>query len=524
MRALTSTALALLLVSADALAQTPTVPTYWGSLTPGAHPVGFRQAWVIDSTRRVPAGPVVSPRFRAILLNLWYPATASASRTPRMPYKDYFDGPERVASAAVSRARAGMPSTLIPYARAVAEHSRRIATEEMAGGERGEIEESLRQRLDQFLESATAARRDAPMLPGRLPVVVYVQGSGSSFDDNVALCEYLASRGYLVLGAAFQSEGNETLSTNATDESRQRDIRRLYLELMRLPEVELGPVVAIGHSAGAQAMLLFATDPSAPIDAVLALDTTQDYALLTDRSWYYFTDRVIEMRRSVRRPIAFFADPGALYELGDSLKFTRRWYVSTPELGHNDFISQGNIGRSLRAVAGDSAETQRIRHVYDAVTRYTAAWVDAFVADSSLSGGPLPPEPMTLEFSAAGTAAPVVGGQAAASARGLRHLFFTADISAFADAVVDLRRVESPAATNRVLAMLFAGAINGTQRDRAVAAYANLKQRDSTVVGVAEILSARRDMFAIRLRAPHLARPWELALQTLEPEARLTPP
>lgn len=52
-----------------------------------------------------------------------------------------------------------------------------------------------------------------------LPVVVYTQGARGSMDDNVVLCEFLASRGYLVIGSAFPEEDNATFHTNSSDES-----------------------------------------------------------------------------------------------------------------------------------------------------------------------------------------------------------------------------------------------------------------------------------------------------------------
>ena len=114
------------------------------------------------------------------------------------------------------------------------------------------------------MDAPTAARRDAPLARGAFPIVIYFQGAMSSYEDNAALCEYLASRGYVVLGSAYPSEDNQTFATSAADHSRERDARRLLIEARRLASVDPTRVTVIGHSAGAQAAILFSSDPSAP--------------------------------------------------------------------------------------------------------------------------------------------------------------------------------------------------------------------------------------------------------------------
>jgi hypothetical protein len=59
-------------------------------LPAGPHPVGFSQAWLIDSTRRLPGGERYGLRFRPVLMNLWYPAAATGGT--EMRYRDYLDG------------------------------------------------------------------------------------------------------------------------------------------------------------------------------------------------------------------------------------------------------------------------------------------------------------------------------------------------------------------------------------------------------------------------------------------------
>lgn len=169
------------------------VPSYWGDLTPGPFQVGVTQRWVVDSTRRLPDGGPDLP-YRPVLLNLWYP-TAEGRGAP-FPYHDYFDGAIRAAGASPG---------LSAYAPRLVAYQRDIAWRELAGAPRDETPPRLRARIEAFLRAPSAAYRDAALPQGTIPVVVYTQGSQSSMDDNVVLCEYLASRGYLVVVQSIPS-------------------------------------------------------------------------------------------------------------------------------------------------------------------------------------------------------------------------------------------------------------------------------------------------------------------------------
>lgn len=407
-----------LLTSILSLLQSPPaqVPAYWGSLTPGAHGVGFRQYWVIDSTRRLPPGPVAGPAFRPVLVNVWYPSSARSGAP--MPYRDYLDGAVRAASE--------VPG-LSSYARLLVEFERGIVTEELAGAPPDSLAPERRRALEQFLGAPTAARRDAPMASGAFPIVIYFQGARSSYEDNVALCEYLASRGYVVLGSAYPAEDNQTFATNAADHSRERDARRLLIEARRLPSVDPMRVTVIGHSAGAQAAILFSADSSAPIHAVLSLDTTQDYWPLSDLRWTYYTEPVIARRKEITGPFVFFAAPRAMFELADSLSAARRWYVTVRDLEHNDFITQGVVHRELTATTpAERARAAAARRAYDGIVRFIGAWLTAeernqpLAASSGSNEGTL----QVVEVPV-GQVAPALSGSAESSPRLLRHQLST---------------------------------------------------------------------------------------------------
>ncbi len=483
------------LLAAAALAVQST-PVYWGHLQPGPHAVGFRQRWVIDSTRILPKGEAYGLRYRPIVMNLWFPA-ASTSRQP-LRYIEYLDG-------AVTAA--GRQATLRGYATALLAYQRATSWSEMAGSPEDSTAPELASRIRLLHASPTLAVRDARRLAGPRPVIFYTSGSGSSMDENVALCEYLASHGYIVIGSAFPNESNDGFRTQMDDQSRQRDIRRLLLEYTRSLRGEpLGKVFVIGHSAGAQAMQLFASDPSAPIDAVLSLDTTQDYAMLTDRSWAYYTDQLVQNRRSVTVPVLFVADPTALFVLADSLAWSTRFLLTVPGINHSEYLTQGVLKRRVAAGPLEGGAVLPVATRYERLVVALREWIDALAAERPPATGQLQGFPLTVV--PRGEKFPAIDGRAPRTAREIRHLFGVLSPQEFAARVAPLRAAGDSVAGNSVMMMLVVDAIRRGDATRARAVHDALVAQDTTASGIAGLIDSRAKLFR-RIGATSLAEDWE---------------
>lgn len=463
--------------------QAPPAPDYWGELRPGPHAVGFTQHWVLDSTRVLPDGGTYGLRFRPILMNLWYPAEPGTAAA-MMPYSDLFDGAVRAAAP-----------ELASYAAELVEFERTIAWRELAKASPDSTSPELRTRIERLLEGSTAAIRDAAYQPGPWPVVVYTQGSQSSMDDNLVLCEFLASHGFLVVGSAYPEEDNTSFATNASDQSRQRDIRRLIWELSRTLGYAPDRVIGVGHSAGAQALQLFAADPSATITGLVSLDTTEDYATLSDRAWAYYTDKVVARRKHIELPMLVVAGPEALFELADSLVSSDRVLATVPYLGHNDFISQGVIRRQLleglpeaEADAESEAETDAfVGGAYAALAECVRQWITG--------GDGACPFPVKTQHVPPGESAPTIASGLPQSAREVRHLFSTSEPDAFAAIAAELRPHHEEIASDGVLMMLLAGAVRTGEVERARAMYHALVRHDPTTQRILEVIKSRAILF-----------------------------
>jgi hypothetical protein len=76
------------------------------------------------------------------------------------------------------------------------------------------------------------------------------------------------------------------------------------------------------------------------VDAVVSLDTTQDYRGVRDPTWQ-FTTQVMKNGKNFTCPLLMAAGPHAFFELADSLQSAERYYLTIKDMDHDDYISQG---------------------------------------------------------------------------------------------------------------------------------------------------------------------------------------
>jgi dienelactone hydrolase len=192
-------------------------PALWSGLEPGAFAVGYRR---LDGPR--------------CAVDVWYPARLGGAR---MRYVDLLAD-----SAGVT--------TFLASAHVPADEVKRL------------------------FGLPLAARRSAPAIAARSPLVLVGQGNGQSTADQVVLCEYLASHGYVVastpsptLRAALERE--DQMGTFA--EMQCGDLTSAIPIVAAALPVDTTRIGVVGHSFGARGALLLAMrDPR--VRALVSLD------------------------------------------------------------------------------------------------------------------------------------------------------------------------------------------------------------------------------------------------------------
>ncbi len=221
------------------------------SQEPGPYAVGLKVVEQYDHSRQfqvetdLTSSPVVPKGPRPLQTLVWYPAQTSSSHT--MTLGDY----------------GALIKTETTFGKPV-EHS--------------EPQSFVDAYMRGTTELHTWAIRAPAMKAARFPVVIYAPSLNAPATENIELCEYLASMGFVVItspsmGATSRSMTVDTLGANA----ESQDISFLLDFAGTLPDTDMSKIAAMGYSWGGMAAL-FAAARDKRINALISLDGSFRYS------------------------------------------------------------------------------------------------------------------------------------------------------------------------------------------------------------------------------------------------------
>ena len=332
---------------------------FWGELKAGKYAVGFRSLYQLDVARSYDAdypaaGSTAVKRPRPIFLAIWYPAAAreDVAMDTSMVYRDYF--------RAVS-----VESPVPEFAQRLRKFTRDMACRDMLGKAFDLLTQEERAAWDGLLATPVYAAMNVAAAAGKFPVVILHPGLGGTFDDNSVACEYLACHGYVVLSSAYQAADSSILNINGDLATSIEDLNFLLRYAATLPFADVSKVAAMGHSYGAQVMLAWRARPNSALDAVVFLDSTVEYRPLDDFANF---KAALEPNRNSTVPVLLFADRrrNPRFESFDPyLQFAARYEAGVDGMDHNDFVSQGAIGKG-----------EGVRRNYEAICEVILRFLD----------------------------------------------------------------------------------------------------------------------------------------------------
>lgn len=125
---------------------------------------------------------------------------------------------------------------------------------------------------------ATWAIRDAAMLSGHFPIVIYAPSLNAPSIENIELCEYLASYGFVVIATPSMGAVSRNMTIDiAGVNAEARDISFLIDFAKTLPDADISEIATVGYSWGGMAAL-FAAARDQRIDALISLDGSFRYS------------------------------------------------------------------------------------------------------------------------------------------------------------------------------------------------------------------------------------------------------
>jgi tetratricopeptide (TPR) repeat protein len=340
---------------------------------PGPHAVGVKIVQQYDRTRVFKASvdlttgePVQGERARPIQAIVWYPAARSGKP---VTYREYLD----------------TIATEDNFTRSAAEVKR--MTDRLVNDNAGTRIGAVLRDVDSPLHAV----RDASAEAGKYPVVIYAPSYSSDAAENVDLCEYLASHGYIVIASA--SMGAHSLAMTIDQEgleAQAADISYLIAYSTTLPQADASRVAAIGWSWGGLANVVAAAK-DARIKALVSLDGSVRYfPRFVDggKEALQFVSPVqvaLPMLYVGERPMTVEALNSANMPTGYSflnqMKYSDVYALSMLPMKHADFSSFHLRMATDEEYCDQERDYSRdeVQLAYSWVTSYTRAFLDAYL-------------------------------------------------------------------------------------------------------------------------------------------------
>jgi tetratricopeptide (TPR) repeat protein len=336
---------------------------------PGPHAVGVKIVQQYDRSRlyKTPIDtatgqPSQGERTRPIQAIVWYPAAPGGKP---VSYREYLE--------------------TIPveddFTRSAAD-ARRI-TDKRIDNNAG----SRRDALLRDVARPTHAVRDARAQGGKYPVVIYAPSFAAPAIENIDLCEYLASHGYIVLSSPSLGAHTRSMTVDMDGvEAQAADISYLIGYASTLPQADTSNTAAVGFSWGGLANVLAAAKDQR-IRALVSWDGSV-------RSFPRFVDGGKDAARYVTParvavPLLYLgsrpktveelnrADTPTQYSLLNEMKYSDVYTVTMLPMKHADFSSY-YLRMAQDDEFGDYTRDD-IALVHSWAARYTLNFLDAYL-------------------------------------------------------------------------------------------------------------------------------------------------
>jgi len=194
--------------------------------------------------------------------------------------------------------------------------------------------------VEAFMQGTTAlhswAVQDAAMQTGHFPVLIYVPSVNAPATENIELCEYLASEGFVVIASPSMGATSRSMTVDLPGaDAEAQDISFLIDFATTLRDTDMSKVAAIGYSWGGMAAL-FASSRDKRIDALVSLDGSFRYSPQTVQE----TGDIHPDRMTI--PLLVFSRAEEPLETWDAMRKDKNQCVTAPnilnEWTHGDLL------------------------------------------------------------------------------------------------------------------------------------------------------------------------------------------
>ena len=221
----------------------------WGKLDMGKYTVGYKDTVLFKTDEQFSFYNYHGSK--PFFVCIWYPAKDDATK-PFMKYENYCDFKREDNYGQICDSVVDMF------------HKITINDGVCINIKRGAPEvkhDDIHDRLyHDIMKTTVMAKRNLPAIAQKFPCIFYHHGNRSTPYDNNVFCEYMASRGFVVVSACYelpQAVGAIPLTPDIRNQQSINDFSFMLKTAKTMPNVDAAKMVAAGHSWGAQTALRF---------------------------------------------------------------------------------------------------------------------------------------------------------------------------------------------------------------------------------------------------------------------------
>ncbi len=222
----------------------------------------------------------------------------------------------------------------------------------------------------------------------KFPVIVYAPSYEASSIENFALCEYLASHGYIVISSPSRGTDTRWFSDNNAKEmeTQARDVELLIKKVSKFSTANSNKIAIIGFSFGGLSNVIAQTRND-KINAVVSLDGTERYQYkLLEKSPFFEPNEIDvpyvhmaqkDIPEEVLNEDNIDSELNSRFQLYDSITNSNAYRLKFHNLTHSYFSTLGVLfeQRDQRQDKNDS----EIMESYKWVSVYTLNFLDAYL-------------------------------------------------------------------------------------------------------------------------------------------------
>lgn len=242
------------------------------------------------------------------------------------------------------------------------------------------------------LAELTNAYFEVEFADDKFPVIVYAPSYQASSIENFALCEYVASHGYIVISSPSRGTETRWFSNNNSKEleTQAKDVEFLIKEVGKFPAVNYNKIAVMGFSFGGLSNIIAQTRND-KINAVVSLDGTERYQYkLLEKSPFFEPIRIdvpyIHMAqknipKEVLKEDNIASELNSNFELFDSITNSNTYKLKFHNLTHSYFSTLGVLFAN-RDKRQDKSDLE-IMESYKWVSVYTLHFLNAYLKNDT---------------------------------------------------------------------------------------------------------------------------------------------